>query len=118
MDPIPTIDFRPFDSTIDAHLYRPPTPPPTTDSSVLTPIEETSETSSMDHTTLITPLNPPPTLPEVSIDPIIPVNPPTDPPTPELALQPVTPSDPPLPPKQMGLQTFQKIKLKFLFLFK
>jgi hypothetical protein len=55
----------------------------------------------MDHTTLSTPLNPP-----------------IDHPKPELALQPVTPSDPPLPPKQMGLQTFQKIKLKFQFLFK
>jgi hypothetical protein len=75
-----------------------------TDFTTLTPIKESiEETTEM------------PTSPTVSITPL---NPPIDPPTPELALQPVTPSDPPLPPKQMGIQTFHRIKQKFQFLFK
>jgi hypothetical protein len=89
-------------------------------SSTLTPIEEIAETPTppMDDTTLTTPIDPPTVPSEVSIHPTTLVNPPTVPPTPEMPLQPATPSDPPSTPKQMGIQTFQKIKQKFHFLFK
>jgi hypothetical protein len=56
VDPIPKIDFRPFDLTIDAHLYRPPTLPPMTDFATLTPIEENGEETSRRLLHLRTPL--------------------------------------------------------------
>jgi hypothetical protein len=119
VDPIPPINFRPYDPAIDGHLYTPPTPPPITDfqhSTTLTPIKETVEipTQPMEDSTLTTPIDPE----TVSIQQTTPANPPTVPQTPEVSLQPDTPTDLPSNPKQMGLETFQKIKQKFHFLFK
>jgi hypothetical protein len=107
VDPIPKVSFRPYDPITDAHLYRPPTPPPLEElPSKLPYIEEESDTPEeeeqdfpMDPKTLI---NPPPT-PPVDL---------------QLTLSPPHPVDPPSPPKQIGIHVFQKIKLKFPFIFK
>jgi hypothetical protein len=65
VDPIPPINFRPYDATIDGHLYQAPTPPP---------INGTTQT-----TDLLTPTNPP----KLPVDHELPCRPsdPTDPPT-------------------------------------
>jgi hypothetical protein len=105
VDPIPTINFRPYDPTTDAHLYTPPTPPPMEEPpSTLPFIQEESETEE-DHDDE----------PDIPMDPI-----PSNPPVPLLA-QDVTnrPLDPTFPP--ISLQPgkiLSQLKLKILNFFK
>jgi hypothetical protein len=109
MDPIPQVSFRPYDPAIDDARYKLPTPSPVDElPSTLQFIAEETEDEEEDDET-----------PDFPMDPLTLANPPPTPPVDlQLTLSPPHPVDPPSPPKQMGIQVFQKIKLKFPFLFK
>jgi hypothetical protein len=100
VDPIPTVNFRPYNSITDAHLYKPPTPPPMDDLPSTLPFiaeEEEDEEEPDCPMDLTTPIDPPTVIPEVHPD---------------------TPHDPPTPSRFRGLEAFHKIRQKFQLLFK
>jgi hypothetical protein len=106
VDPIPTVNFRPYNSITDAHLYKPPTPPPMEEPpSTLPFIQEESETEEDDDANE----------PDTPMD-LIPSNPPVPLHAQDVANRPLDPTFPPIS-LQPG-KVLSQFKLKIINFFK